>query len=165
MPLRWMTPTTFMVAKSIEALGVTTSRWIADYYRISGRAGHHARWSACWSAGSAGNHDRRTGQSVCSRGECRSRPARPSGKLEPRRTVLLSPFDPIVWHRLRASELFGFDYLIECYTPAEKRIYGYFTLPILHRGRLGRPARSQSASLHRRVRSQGAPPGTRLRAR
>ncbi len=50
--------------------------------------------------------------------------------------MLLSPFDPIVWHRLRASELFGFDYLIECYTPAEKRIYGYFTLPILHRGEL-----------------------------
>ena len=58
------------------------------------------------------------------------------GRLEPRRTVLLSPFDPVVWHRLRASELFGFDYLIECYTPAEKRVYGYFTLPILHRGQL-----------------------------
>jgi uncharacterized protein YcaQ len=50
--------------------------------------------------------------------------------------VLLSPFDPVVWHRQRASELFGFDYRIECYTPAEKRIYGYFTLPILHRGQL-----------------------------
>jgi uncharacterized protein YcaQ len=32
--------------------------------------------------------------------------------------------------------LFNFDYTIECYTPAPKRRYGYFTLPILHRGKL-----------------------------
>jgi uncharacterized protein YcaQ len=48
------------------------------------------------------------------------------------RTSLLSPFDPITWDRARALELFGFDYKIECYTPAPKRKYGYFTLPILH---------------------------------
>ena len=47
-------------------------------------------------------------------------------------TTLLSPFDPITRDRDRARELFGFDYTIECYTPAPKRQYGYFTLPILH---------------------------------
>jgi uncharacterized protein YcaQ len=47
-------------------------------------------------------------------------------------TTLLSPFDPITWDRARARDLFGFDYTIECYTPAPKRVYGYFTLPILH---------------------------------
>jgi uncharacterized protein len=49
---------------------------------------------------------------------------------------VLSPFDPVVWDRARASALFGFDYRIECYTPEPKRRYGYFVLPLLQRGRL-----------------------------
>ena len=52
------------------------------------------------------------------------------------RTALLSPFDPVVWDRDRLAELYGFDYRIECYTPEAKRQYGYFSLPILHDGRM-----------------------------
>lgn len=59
-----------------------------------------------------------------------------NGALTSTVTTLLSPFDPVVWDRKRALELFNFDYRLECYTPQAKRIYGYFTLPILHRGRL-----------------------------
>ena len=42
----------------------------------------------------------------------------------------------MVWDRSRASELFGFEYRIEAYTPAARRRYGYYSLPILHRGAL-----------------------------
>ncbi|MBV1884223.1 MAG: winged helix DNA-binding domain-containing protein [Pseudomonadales bacterium] len=45
---------------------------------------------------------------------------------------VLSPFDNVLIHRDRLSALFGFDYRIECYVAAPKRVYGYFCLPILY---------------------------------
>ncbi len=45
---------------------------------------------------------------------------------------ILSPFDNVVIHRDRLSALFEFDYRIECYVSAPKRVFGYFCLPILY---------------------------------
>lgn len=44
---------------------------------------------------------------------------------------ILSPFDNAVIHRSKLEDIFNFDYKIECYTPKEKRVYGYFCLPTL----------------------------------
>jgi len=59
-----------------------------------------------------------------------------AGELTATYTTLLSPFDPLVSDRDRVLELFNFDYRLESYTPAKDRQYGFFCLPILHRGRL-----------------------------
>ncbi|MBN6532480.1 YcaQ family DNA glycosylase [Acinetobacter pittii] len=49
---------------------------------------------------------------------------------------ILSPFDNSLIHRDRLASLFEFDYRIECYVPAAKRVYGYFCLPILYQDEL-----------------------------
>jgi uncharacterized protein YcaQ len=76
-----------------------------------------------------------------SRGWIRPTDLELAAKLEsvrPRRDrgVLLSPFDPVLWDRNRVQLLFGFHQMLEIFKPAEKRIYGYYCLPVLAGERL-----------------------------
>ncbi len=47
------------------------------------------------------------------------------------RSVLLSPFDSLLWYRERVERLFGLRHRLEAYTPKAKRTYGYFAMPVL----------------------------------
>jgi hypothetical protein len=52
------------------------------------------------------------------------------------RATLLSPFDSLIWDRKRTLRMFGFEHLLEAYVPQPKRVHGYYTMPLLARGRL-----------------------------
>ncbi len=125
------------IEKSIMALGVTQARWINDYFRIKPRL----KDADLDELVAQGRVLRVEVEGWSTPGYVHASQAGPlkkvvSGKVQASHTALLSPFDPVVWDRERASTLFGFDYRIECYTPEPKRQYGYFVLPVLHRGEL-----------------------------
>jgi uncharacterized protein YcaQ len=52
------------------------------------------------------------------------------------RTALLSPFDRLIYDRVRSQQLFDFEFTLEMYKPAAQRRWGYFALPIMHGDRL-----------------------------
>jgi uncharacterized protein YcaQ len=126
-----------LMLRAVRALGIATPAWAADYFRTPKREapglleelaeeGRLLRASIDGVKGPAYVHP----------ANARLMRAAVAGRIVPSVTTLLSPFDPLVWDRARAKALFDFDYRIECYTPAPKRRYGYFTLPVLHGDRL-----------------------------
>ena len=126
-----------LVSKAVHALGVATEAWIGDYFRM-GRKVAAARARELAATGALRTVEVEGWKDVAyvhpDRLPLLEAAAR--GGLRARLTTFLSPFDPLVWDRSRALQVFDFDYRLECYTPAPKRVYGYFVLPLLHRGRL-----------------------------
>lgn len=113
-----------LIERSARALGIATARELRDYFRL--RPGDEGPAIAAlaeegvllpvavpgWAERAWLHRDAR-------------RPRRIQG------AALLVPFDPLVWERSRTERLFGFHYRIEIYTPADKRLHGYYVLPFL----------------------------------
>lgn len=137
-----------MLEKSARSLGLFRPAWLADYYRLRQPAlpALMARWQAeqkvvrveVETLGEAFVHADLLAELELAQ----------AGRLHATHSAVLSPFDPVVWDRKRAEQLFNFTYRLECYTPAPKRQYGYFVLPLLHCGQLvGR----MDAKMHRKT--------------
>jgi uncharacterized protein len=113
-----------------RALGVGTAADLADYFRLPREDARQALAEAVASA---------LLQEVTVAGWAKPAYLVP-GTPVPRRVahppVLLSPFDSLVWSRDRTERLFGFRYVLEVYVPAARRVYGYYTMPVLHEGEL-----------------------------
>ena len=122
---------------AVRALGLAQARWIADYFR-HGRKHKDADLREFVDSGELIRVEVRGWEvpGYVHREHLPLLRRAQRSALRATHTTLLSPFDPVVWDRARASTLFGFDYTLECYTPERKRRYGYFVLPILQRGRL-----------------------------
>lgn len=118
-----------LVARSAQALGIATANDLRDYYRLSPA---DARLPI----------DQLVEEGVLVPVRVRGwqqqaylhKDARPGRRHSG--AALLSPFDPVVWHRPRTERLFGFRYRLEIYTPAHKREHGYYVLPFLMDGAL-----------------------------
>ncbi|MGC1549071.1 MAG: crosslink repair DNA glycosylase YcaQ family protein [Rhodanobacter sp.] len=125
------------ILDSVRALGVTTARWIADYYRLKPAVTDRELVPLLTSGELlAVSVDGWIAQGYVHRDHAELLDKAAKGHLRATHTALLSPFDPLVWDRSRLREMFDFDYTIECYLPPAKRRYGYYVLPILHRGKL-----------------------------
>jgi uncharacterized protein YcaQ len=126
-----------LTERAVRALGITQARWIHDYFRTRPRL-RDADLEPLVATGVL-SRVRVEGWKVpgyVHRDHLAVARRIAAGRLAPTHVTLLSPFDPVVWDRERALDLFGFDYRLECYTPAPRRRYGYFSLPILRRGDL-----------------------------
>ncbi|MEP6482861.1 MAG: crosslink repair DNA glycosylase YcaQ family protein [Rudaea sp.] len=125
------------IVGAVRALGIAQARWIADYFRTP-KKHKDADLQTFVESGELIRVDVRGWENpgYVHRDHLPLLKRARNSRLRATHTTLLSPFDPVVWDRARALAMFDFDYTLECYTPAPKRKFGYFVLPILHRGRL-----------------------------
>ena len=136
-----------MLDNSARSLGVFRPEWLADYYRLRNVA--LTPLIAGWldNGNVVAVEVEKLGPLYVHHQLLPSLIAAQNGKLSATHATVLSPFDPLVWDRKRAEQLFDFSYRLECYTPAHLRRYGYFVLPILFRdGLVGR----MDSKMHRK---------------
>jgi uncharacterized protein YcaQ len=153
---------THLAAVAAHALGVVTRADLADYQRLRwGGTGQGKGDNAITPADAAAGlipveiAGLRHEPAVQAWADPAALAEHQSGTVRGRhRVTLLSPFDSLVWDRRRTLRMFGFEHSLEAYVPRAKRVHGYFTMPLLAKGRLlGRvdPARSGRTLVARKL--------------
>jgi uncharacterized protein YcaQ len=129
-----------LAATAGRALGVVTRADLTDYQRISAPTGRRAqiRWTATDVALAAGLIPVKISGPDGAGSDAWADPAAVAAAAGTgrHRVTLLSPFDSVLWDRKRTRRMFGFEHSLEAYVPSGKRIHGYFTMPLLARGKL-----------------------------
>lgn len=126
-----------LALQAVKALGIAREEWVADYFYLPKRMVYDQLKTFVKDGSLQVLHVEGIAKPVYFHPDnLELFEKAQAGKLKSTRTTILSPLDPLMNNRARVRELFNFDYLIECYTPLAKRVYGYFTLPILHKGTL-----------------------------
>ena len=119
------------VERAVRARGIASEARVSDYYRVKGKRRTLA--PAIEELVGAGVLERlrmrELGDSWLVPGEDAERAI--AGDQKPTGAFLLSPFDNLLWDRIEAEHLFGFEHRLEIYKPAPTRIYGYYVLPLL----------------------------------
>lgn len=118
-----------LMAKSAASLGVATEVELRDYYRLA-PADARCAVEELVDAGTLEPVVVDGWPDKAYRHVAATVPRRIAGR------ALLSPFDPVVWHRDRCHRIHGFHYRIEIYVPSEQRRYGYYVFPFLLDGAL-----------------------------
>jgi uncharacterized protein YcaQ len=113
-----------LLERSARALGIATAADLRDYFRLS-PAEAAPRIAELVEAGTLSPVAVQGWRQPAYLHREARRPRRAEGQ------ALLVPFDPLIWDRARTERLFGLRYRIEIYTPAERRMHGYYVLPFL----------------------------------
>ncbi len=114
-----------LVAHAATAIGIGTSADLRDYFRLPNA---QARTAIAQLVEEGVLLE--TAVEGWKQPAFRHRAAR-TAAIDPARAALLSPFDSLVWFRERTERMFGMRFRIELYTPAPKRVHGYYVLPLL----------------------------------
>lgn len=121
---------------SLKAMGVATVKDIADYYRTSLDSVRSAIQILLAKNKIREIQVEHTQDSFYIRQEDEFLLSDDSLNEEPSHMCFLSPFDNLIWYRIRLMNLFGVDYRLESYIPKNQRKYGYFALPVLIKGQI-----------------------------